>query len=114
MSCDDIGEVLEEDAEEEHGIVNRVVEGDIDGVLGCEGYESCMGCKSKVKSADGLIGKCSKCGMMQKMKKCRMMMTARVIVSGVDGKSYVLTMFDEVISEVIDGVSGDSNCWQHL
>ena len=108
VSCDDIGDVLEEDVDEEHGIVSRVVEGEIDAVLSCEGYESCMGCKSKVIIRDGVIGECSKCGMMQKIKKCRKLMTAKVIVSTVDGKSHVLTMFDEVVTSLIDGVSGES------
>lgn len=105
---DDIGEVeeMQEGVLEERGVVRKVVEGEIDGVLCTEEYVGCMACKAKVQSEDGVLAECTKCGMIMKVTKCTKFMTARVSVGGRDGKVHTLTMFDSVVSKIIDGVGG--------
>ena len=105
---DDIGEVeeMQEGVLEERGVVRKVVEGEIDGVLCTEEYVGCMACKAKVQSEDGVLAECTKCGMIMKVTKRTKFMTARVSVGGRDGKVHTLTMFDSVVSKIIDGVGG--------
>ena len=55
---------------------------------------------------NGVIGEWSKCGTVVKMAKCCKLSTARVVVGGKDGKAHILTMFNDVVNIVIDGVSG--------
>ena len=75
---DDIGEVLEADeVEEENELCSSgsaghgcVVEGEINGVLTCAEYFSCISCKSKVKELNDVIGECSRCKMVMKIANC--------------------------------------------
>ena len=49
---DEIGDVVEQESskeEQESGAVGRVVEGEIDGVVLCDQYSSCMSCKVKTR-----------------------------------------------------------------
>ena len=89
---EDIGETaeLEEGDPEEKGIVRKVVEGEIDGVVYGEAYERCIGCSAKVTSGDEVAAECTKCGMWMKRSKCKRFLTARVIVMGSDGKKHTL------------------------
>ena len=90
VRVDDIGEVVDDDtADEEFGVVNYVVEGDIGGVYYCDVYSGRMSCESKVQSVDGIIGECGKCGVTIKMRKCIKGVMARVTVSK-DGKNLML------------------------
>ncbi len=50
--------------------MGRVVEGEIDGVVSCDEYLSCMSCTSKVKSVSEVISECTKCGVLMKSDKC--------------------------------------------
>ena len=68
-----------------------------------------------MQSVDGIIGECGKCGMTIKMKKCIKCVTARVVVSGKDGKNHNLMLFSDVIWSMMslemregkDDVDGD-------
>ena len=91
---------------EESGIVRKVVEGEIDGVLYSDEYCGCIACNAKVKSDNDVLGECTKCGMLMKLKKCKTLETARVVVSDQGGREYTLTMFDSVIANIIEGVNG--------
>ena len=104
---DDIGEMAEvqEGELQETGVVKKV-EGEIDGVVYCDEYAGCMGCSAKVRSEDEIVAECMKCGMMMKVSKCKKFVTARVSVGGWDGKVHTLTMFNSVISDIIEGVNG--------
>ena len=68
-SIDDIGDVVEEESGDAAscGVVGRVVEGKIDGVISCKEYACCIGYKGKIESDDGVVGECVKCGMLVKM-----------------------------------------------
>ena len=98
-SIDDIGEVAEVDLEEQ-GIVRKVVEGEIDGLTYCEDYEACIGCNAKVICQDEVAAECTKCGMYMKRRKCKKMLTARVLVTGTDGTVHTLTMFNDSITNI--------------
>ena len=109
-SIDDIGDVVEEESGDAAscGVVGRVVEGEIDGVISCKEYACCIGCKGKVESDNGVVGECVKCGMLVKMVKCGKSLVVKVVLGGRDKKCYEVTMFDEVVHNVVDGVSGTS------
>ena len=103
----DIGEVAEVASDcKEGAIVKRVVVGEIDGVLSIEEYPSCIVCNAKVKVVNEVVGECTKCGIVVKTKKCKKMVMAKVVVSGEDGRSNVLTMFNEMVLKMIKGVDG--------
>ncbi len=91
------------DEESAAGGCGRVVEGEIDGVMSCNEYPSCISCKSKVKKENDVIGECSKCGLVMKLSKCPNASMVKVLIGGQD---RVVTMFEGVISKVVDGVSG--------
>ena len=103
---DDIGEMAEvqEGELQESGVVKKVVEGEIDGVVYCDEYAGCMGC-SKIRSEDEIVAECMKCGMVMKVSKCKKFVTARVSVGGRDGKVHTPTMFNSVISSIVEGVN---------
>jgi len=62
---------------------------------------------AKVKIVSEAVGECTKCGSVLKTNKCMKMMMAKVIISGEDEKKNVVTMFNHIVSKVIDGISGD-------
>ena len=103
----DIGEMAEvqEGELQESGVVKKVVEGEIDGVVYCDEYAGCMGCSAKIRSEDEIVAECMKCGMVMKVSKCKKFVTARVSVGGWDGKVHTLTMFNSVISSIVEGVN---------
>ena len=82
-SVDEIGEIVEveEGDLQESSVVRKVVEGEIDGVLYSDEYCGCIACNGKVKSEDDMLGECTKCGMLMKLKKCKKLATARVAES---------------------------------
>ena len=109
MSVEDIGETanIQEGDLEEKGIVRKVVEGDIDGVVYVEDYEGCIGCTAKVTGGDEVAAECTKCGMWMKRSKCKRLMTARVVVDGSDGKRHTLMMFTDALKSIIG--EGETN-----
>ena len=66
----DIGEIanVEQSDLQESGVVRKVIEGEIDGVLYSKEYCGCISCSAKVTGEDELIVECSKCGMVMKQK----------------------------------------------
>ena len=105
---DDISEVTENDSDDEDGgIVKRVVVGEIDAVLSAEEYLGCLCCNGKMKNVNEVVGECPKCGSLVKTMKCMKKMMAKVVISGDDGEEHTVTMFNEIIVTLIDGVAGD-------
>ena len=86
--------------------MKKVVEGEIHGVVYCDEYAGCMGCSAKIRSEDEIVAECMKCGMVMKVSKRNKFVTARVSVGGRDRKVRTLTMFNSVISSIIEGVNG--------
>ena len=113
---DDIGEMAEvqEGELQESGVVKKVAEGEIDGVVYCDEYAGCIGCSAKIRSEDEIVADCIKCGMVMKVSKCKKLVTARVSVGGRDGKVHTLTMFNSAISSIVEGVNGANHCWLPL
>ena len=82
-----------------------IVEGDIDGVFYCNKYFGCMSCKKKLAVND-TIGECSKCGLtVKKALKC---VNARILVCDKNSTSHNLTLFHEVIFDLLEGIQGDN------
>ena len=86
---------------EDYGVVKKTIEGEIDAVLFVDEYEACFTCKSKVQIKDDIIAECSKCGTMMKRKRCMKSQTAKVSVISRDGKSHMVTIFNDVITDII-------------
>ena len=109
-TVDEISNVaeVEEGELEESGVVRKIVEGEIVGIKSSDEYIGCFSCNAKVKTESNVLGECTKCGLLVKMEKSKRLMTAQVTVSGNDGKVYSLTMFNNVISSIIDGIDGGS------
>lgn len=79
-SVSEIGEVAEvqEGDDEDSGVVRKIVEGEIDGVMYSDEYTACIACNAKVKSEDNVLGECTRCGMLMKLSKCKKLLTVRV------------------------------------
>ena len=105
-TIDDIGEVTEDDPDSEQS--RSIVIGDIDSVISEEDYVSCKTCKSKLQQIDEIVGQCPKCDTLTKISKCPKVCTAKVIVGDKDGKDHILTIFDPLLSTIVDGISGTS------
>lgn len=83
-----------------------VINGEINGVLVCSEYLSCISCKSKVKELNELLGECSKCKMiMKKGNKCNSSSMVKVLIGN---KKEPVTLFENVISKIINGVDGEN------
>jgi len=98
-SVGDIGDIVDEAVFAGTGQI-VVVEGEIIGVLKMEEYLGCRICNSKVIECGG-IGKCSKCAAKVKISKCESKQIARVPVVDTNDKEYKMTMFDEIIHQVL-------------
>ena len=98
-TVDDIGNIVDESVFNETGGV-EVVEGEIIAVLKTEVYVGCRNCSSKVLEVEG-IGECTKCGAKMKVGKCKCKHIARVVLEDVNDKEYRVTMFDQVIQQVV-------------
>ena len=92
---DDIREVKEEEEREVKG-------GVVVGVKYFESYMSCYSYKGKVVESESGFGECRRCGMMQSLKRCKVMSTAEVDVEG-DGTVFGATVFSLVVKEVCEG-----------
>ena len=102
---EDIGEVVEEDADDPVGV--KIVKGEIVHVEKCDTYDSCRTCRAKVIAINETIGKCSKCEAKVKMSKSYRSRTARFVVKDCNGHEYKVTAFDEVVEKIVDGLDGE-------
>ena len=76
------------------------MQGEIVVVLKTETYIGCRNCNSKVVQV-GAMGECTKCGARMKLGKCKNNHSARVILKDVNAKEHRVTMFDEVLHQVV-------------
>ena len=95
---EDIGEVEEEEIEEEREIKG----GTVVWVKYFDSYMSCYSCKGKITSSESGFGEYGRCGMMQTVKKCQVMSTAKVDIEA-DDVVYGVTMFSPVVEEICEG-----------
>ena len=105
--CEDLGEVNEEDLlAEESDSKMKCITGEVLCVISSSEYPTCKLCNSRVVE-DGVTGSCSKCKAVYKMSKCPVSKSAKVVVSDVStGKEYTLSIFEPLLSRVVEGVSG--------
>lgn len=100
-AIDEIGYVVDDaSCDETGGIV--VVKAEIVEVVSMENYSSCRNCHGKVmESANQAIGECTKCGSKVKLMKSKRQNVARVILLEEGDKEYKVTMFGDVIENVV-------------
>ena len=53
----------------------------IAGALSAEEYPGCLSCNARVRNVSDIVGECSKCGIVVKIRKCNKMMFAKVIIN---------------------------------
>ena len=103
---DDIGYVIDEPTFDGAGGIIKI-NAELVAVLNTETYISCRNCNGKVIELNNGVGECSKCNCKMKMKKCKDKSVVRVILEESEGKEYKVSMFNEVIQEVIK-ISGEA------
>jgi len=95
----DIGAVVEECVDEGAGGL-VVVNAEIVAVLKNEVYIGCRICNSKLLEVGG-VGECPKCGAKMKLAKCKGKKIARILLQDVNNKEFEVTMFDEIVEQVV-------------
>ena len=105
-AIDDIGDVAEQDPDEEHTLVgDDTFTGDIVSVTSVDVYKSCMACSGKVElNHSGKLARCTKCHAMQKaITGCVEAAVARVVLQGKGGKAELrkVTIFQNVLSTLV-------------
>lgn len=83
------------------------VTGEISVVISTAEYASCKVCKSKVVSEEN-VAECSKCSVVMKLSLCSQSKSAKFIVMMFSGRDFTLFAFEPILSQIVDGVSGDS------
>ena len=79
---------------------DEVVEGvEVTGVLSLECYLGCFSCKGKLLE-EGKVGKCLKCGMVQRIYRCTRQKKAKVVLSTPDGGYLTLLAFGSNVTEI--------------
>ena len=93
---DDIEHVKEiDEAVDAHNLKNATVIG----VMSLETYSSCMGCKGKLQVASSNIGLCGKCGMTQRLDRCKVEATAKLMIEAAQ-RTYTLTAFTPILEKI--------------
>jgi hypothetical protein len=102
----DLGEVSLIESNSEDEIIGEIV-----GVLSNNSFHSCISCASKVEQFQDsdVIGRCSKCGLRQRISRCKLKLVAQVMIEDDKGIKKVVTMFGGVITELIKSDIED-NC----
>lgn len=67
-------------------------------------YSSCRNCNAKVLEGSGGIAMCSKCNSKIKLAKCGKKGIARVILEDEDNNEHKVTIFSEILDQIIDVV----------
>ncbi len=79
----DIGQVVDNDTPEDATTIQGA---EFIGVAALDSYSACLACKSKVEATDNSIGTCTKCGMQQRLTKCKQQLRAKLYISS--GENY--------------------------
>lgn len=99
---DDIGEVC---GQLDDGKVRFV--GEIVGIESFTEFAGCVTCNSKVCDLNNVVGHCSKCGLKQKMDRCKKNLSARVVLEDDKKRKQTVSMFSEIINLLIDDVDNE-------
>ena len=93
-AIDDIGDVEKEELED------RVMKGVVViGIKFYDTYNACYSCKGKVTPLSATLGDCTKCGIAQKLDRCKPSISAKLDVEA-DGVIKCLTSFSPIIEEI--------------
>ena len=84
----------------------HVVSGEISTVISTAEYLSCKVRRSKALSEDGLIAECTKCSCVMKTSCCGQSKSAKFVVMEESGQETTLSVFEPVLSCIVDGVDG--------
>ena len=97
----------------------KVFKAQIVTVISVKIYGSCRNCNSKVLEGSGGIAMCSKCNSKIKLAKCGKKGIGRVILEDEDNNEHKVTIFSEILNQIIDFVKPQSgsidwqrNCYQ--
>lgn len=69
------------------------------GVMSLETYNSCKNCKGKVEVTSRNIGQCRRCGMIQRLDKCKIETSAKLMVEAGE-HIYTLTAFTPILQKM--------------
>lgn len=98
---------FEEEEEQVTGLSQAVVVGEIVEVLKVERYNSCWNCSSKVTKKTNVTGECNKCKSRMKLSRCSVMLTAHIVMENDAACTVQLTVFSNVIMEIIEEIEGE-------
>ena len=79
VSIDDIGAVDNESTSESERELLEIHNAQIIGVPQLDSYKACLTCKARVEPESPPLGRCSKCGMMQRFDMCPQQMSAKLL-----------------------------------
>lgn len=97
----DIGDVVDKSVYDGSGEV-KVFKAEIVAVISVEMYSSCRNCNAKVLEVSKGIAVCSKCNSKMKLDKCGTKSIACVILEDEDNNECKVTIFSEVLDQIID------------
>ena len=75
--------------------------GEVVGIVSFTEFAGCTVCAAKVDSVNEVIGICSKCGLKQKLARCRKNRATRLIIEDTDKKKWTVSMFSDIIDLLI-------------
>ena len=94
----DIGEVHQDEPADSSFTVHG---GEIAGVLSFTNYPICLSCKKKVLSTTHDFGRCSNCNSLQRLNKCQIQISAKLIISS--GDTYLtLLCFASNLTDIVE------------
>ena len=96
---DDLGDVR---GELDDGNVTFI--GEVVGVESFTEFIGCVTCNAKVSELNDIVGQCSKCGMKQKLSRCKKSRAASVVLEDGDKRKCSVLMFSKIIDLLIDDV----------
>ena len=92
----DIGDVSNEKRNDTEQFFGSII-----GVVSCTEFLSCFSCNAKVTEKKAGIGTCNKCGVSQKMMRCKKNIAAKVVVEGANKVKKNVSLFTDVINSLI-------------
>ena len=105
---EDLEDVNEQDIEFPTD-TDHTVTGDISAVLSANQYLQCKFCRSKMTSTDGALAQCTKCSAVMKITSCEQAQSAKFVVKeSTTLNDITLSAFEPILSQIVDGVSGNS------
>ena len=97
-SIDNIGEVIQYDPDINSDQRHQLSDASIIAITSLDTYKSCLGCKARVETTTPLLGRCTKCSMMQRVDKCPDQLSAKMMLQEQDRSAVIpLSAFGSVL-----------------